>query len=227
MNFEGDLIHDAAYAFAFRTVEPRPDPPRRLLVLLHGVGADEQQLAPLGARVGGDTLVALPRGPRSISGGMLGWYRVGLAADGPQIVEEEAEEARLKLVEFVGQLQRRFEVPASRTVLAGFSQGGILAASAALTAPDCAARFAVLCGRLLPELEPRLAPAATLRRLDALIAHGRDDETLPVEWATRAHDWLTRLQVPHRVRLYDAGHELTPAMEADFLRWLGPIPEPD
>ncbi len=219
MREPGDLIHDAAYAFAFRTLEPRPGAPRRLLVLLHGVGGDEQQLAALGARVDQGTLVVLPRGQRSISGGMTGWYRVGLSADGPQIVEDEAEEARLKLVEFLGQLQNRFDIAASHTVVGGFSQGGILSASAALTAPSCVAGFSVLCGRILPEIEARLAPLEELATLHALIVHGRDDETLPISWSDRATDWLTQLGVRHELRLHDAGHELTQAMEDDLLRW--------
>lgn len=214
-----ELIHDAAYAFAFRVLQPQPDAPRRLLVLLHGVGGDEEQLASLGGQVVDDTLVVLPRGQRSISGGMLGWYRVGLSQDGPQIVEEEAEDARLKLIEFIGQLQGRFDIAPSRTVLGGFSQGGILGASAALTAPDRVAGFAVLCGRLLPEIEPMLGPHNALRRLQALIVHGRQDETLPVEWADRAAAWLRELRIAHEVHRHDAGHELTGAMEADFLRW--------
>lgn len=219
MRRAGDFVHDAAYAFAFRALEPRPDLPRSLLVLLHGVGGDEEQLAPLGTRVHDDVQVVLPRGQRSISGGMTGWYRVGLSADGPRIVEEEAEEARVKLVEFIGQLQQRFNIAAERTVVGGFSQGGILAASAALTHPSCMAGFAVLCGRILPELEPHLGPSADIARLNALVVHGRDDETLPVEWAERAARWLARLDVAHDLHLHEGGHSLTPPMEADFLCW--------
>lgn len=219
MKTPGTLIHEADYAFAFRTLDPRPDPPRSLLILLHGVGGDEEQLAAMGAAVAGDTLVVLPRGPRSISGGKQGWWRVGFSDDGPQIVEEEAEESRLKLIEFIGQLQSHFVVPPSHTVAAGFSQGGILAASAALTAPGCVAGFAVLCGRLLPEIEPRLGAADELAALDALIVHGRRDTRLPPEWAERATNRLQRLGVAHEVKLHDAGHELTDAMVQDFLQW--------
>lgn len=219
MKTPGPLIHEAQYAFAFRTLEPRPEAPRSLALLLHGVGGDEEQLAALGASLPGNAIVVLPRGPRSISGGMLGWYRVGFTDDGPRIVEEEAEESRLKLIEFIGQLQARFEVRPARTVVAGFSQGGILAASAALTAPRCVAGFAVLCGRLLPEIEPLLGPGDELHALDAFIVHGRQDSRLPPEWAERATQWLEDLGVGHRLVLHDAGHELTTAMQRDFAQW--------
>jgi phospholipase/carboxylesterase len=221
MKSPGDLTSAPDYALAFRTLEPVPQAPRRLLVLLHGVGGQELQLAALGARVDDDTLVVLPRAPRSIGEGMYGWFRVGFTSNGPQIVPEEAEDSRLQLIEFIGQLQQHYDVAASHTVVAGFSQGGILSASVALSAPQAVAGFGLLCGRILPELEPALASRDALATLDALIIHGRADDKLPVAWAERADGWLQRLGVPHRLQLHAAGHEFNPAMQADFLDWFG------
>lgn len=221
MKSPGDLVSTPDYALAFRTLEPVPASPRRLLVLLHGVGGQELQLASLGARVDDDTLVVLPRAPRSIGEGMYGWFHVGFASDGPRIVPEEAEDSRLQLIGFIGQLQQRHGIAPSQTVVAGFSQGGILSASVALSAPQAVAGFGLLCGRILPELEPVLAPRDRLATLDALIIHGRADNKLPVVWAERAHAWLQRLGVPHHLQLHAAGHEFTLAMQADFLDWFG------
>lgn len=219
MSAPGELVSAPDYALAFRRLEPLPESPRRLLVLLHGVGGHEGQLATLGARTGHDTLVVLARAPRSVGGDMFGWFRVAFTDEGPQIVAEEAEEARLQLIGFIGQLQRHHEIDPAHTVVAGFSQGGILSASAALTAPESVAGFAVLCGRLLPEIEPLLADGDALASLDALIVHGRKDDKLPLEWAERADAWLQRLDVPHRLRLHPGGHSLTPAMQDDFIDW--------
>ncbi len=221
MKSPGDLIGAPAYALAFRTLEPVPATPRRLLVLLHGVGGQELQLAALGACVDDDTLVVLPRAPRSIGEGMYGWFRVSFTSNGPQIVSEEAEDSRLQLIEFIGQLQQHHGIAPSHTVIAGFSQGGILSASVALSAPRAVAGFGLLCGRILPELESALASRDALATLDGLIIHGRADNKLPVAWAERADAWLQRLGVPHRLQLHVAGHEFTPAMQTDFLDWFG------
>lgn len=221
MTSHGDLISAPDYALSFRLLEPLPEHPRRLLLLLHGVGAHETQLAKLGARVDGDTLVVLPRAPRSVGGDMFGWFRVDFTDDGPQIVPEEAEDSRIKLIEFIGQLQAKHDIAPANTVVAGFSQGGILSAGAALTAPREVAGFALLCGRILPEIEPALGPRDALAMLHALVVHGRDDDKLPVAWAERADTWLRDLGVPHVLRLHEAGHELTTAMLQDFLAWFG------
>ncbi|MGJ4748504.1 hypothetical protein ACQV5M_19240, partial [Leptospira sp. SA-E8] len=110
-----------------------------------------------------------------------------------------------------------------RTVVAGFSQGGILSASVGLTAPERVQGFAVLAGRILPELEPMLASRDRLGRLHALIAHGRDDDKLPVSWAERAHAWLDTLGVAHALRLYPGGHGIGMTMAADFHDWVTPL----
>jgi phospholipase/carboxylesterase len=82
------------------------------------------------------------------------------------------------------------------------------------------AGFAILSGRILPELEPHLAPAEKLARLSAFIAHGRLDDKLPVTYAEHAHFWLTRLGVPHEMHLYSVGHALTADTIGDFSRWV-------
>ncbi|EIL94464.1 MULTISPECIES: alpha/beta hydrolase [Rhodanobacter] len=214
------LSNDPAFALAFRTLQPPPAQPTSLLVLLHGVGGNESNLAALGAEVDSHTLVVLPRGPITLGPMAFGWFRVAFSSNGPQIVASEADASRRILIDFIGQLQQAHGIDAAHTVVAGFSQGGILSASVALTAPERVAAFAVLAGRILPELEPLLASADRLFALRGYIAHGTHDDKLPVSWAQRSDDWLTRLGVAHETKLHPTGHELDASMRADFLAWL-------
>ena len=216
----GPLTIDPAFALAFRTLQPPPARPASLLVLLHGVGGNETNLAALGGAVDSDTLVVLPRGPITLGPDAFGWFQVAFTGSGPQIVASEADASRRTLIEFIGELQQAHGIVPAHTAVAGFSQGGILSASVALTAPECVAAFAVLAGRILPELEPQLAGAQRLSTLRGYIAHGLHDDKLPVEWAHRADALLTRLGVAHEAKLYPAGHALSTAMQADFLAWL-------
>jgi len=216
----GALITDPAFALHFRTIEPVPAAPRALLILLHGVGGNETNLGGLAAAVPQDTLVVLPRGPLAVGPLQFAWFRVAFGASGPQIAADEAEESRSLLIRFIEQLQTRHGVDAQHTTIAGFSQGGIMSASVALSAPERANAFAVLSGRILPELEPAIAPKERLSKLRGFVGHGKQDVKLPVSWAERADAWLHALGVSHVTKLYPAGHELTPAMVGDFLNWL-------
>lgn len=219
MKTYGPLFEDPAFALAFRTLQPPPEHPTSLLVLLHGVGGDETNLATLAAGAASGTLVVMPRGPVALGPHAFGWFRVAFTRAGPVIEAEEAEVSRRLLVGFIRQLQRRHGIDGDHTVVAGFSQGGILSASVALSEPERVAGFGILAGRILPELEPHVAVPSRLSRLRGYVAHGRLDEKLPVDWAHRAGAWLSDLGVLHELRLYPAGHALGAEMQADFLAW--------
>ena len=209
-----DTDHSLAYL-----ADAEPAEPPRLLVLAHGVGGNETNLAPLAARVPSDTVVVLARGPLTLGPGQYAWFRVAFGPHGPRPDLAAAETSRQRLATFVGEMQAHYGVPPTATVVAGFSQGGIMSASVALTRPDLVAGFGVLAGRILPELEPRLAAREALHSIRAFIGHGRDDSKLPVDWAHRADTWLTDLGVRHETHLYPGDHGLSPAMQDDFLGW--------
>ena len=111
----------------------------------------ELSLSDLAAGVDPHTLVVLPRGPLALGPNQCAWFRVAFTANGPQIVEREAEQARHTLIRFITQLQTQHHIAPEHTVVAGFSQGGIMSASVALTSPESVAGFGVLSGRILPE----------------------------------------------------------------------------
>lgn len=220
----GPLQQDAAFELSFRLRQPRPARPKACVLLLHGVGGSEMNLAELADAIDPDTLVVLPRGPLELAPGQFGWFRVAFTASGPSIVAAEAEQSRQNLIRFVAQLQAAYGIAAKNTVIAGFSQGGIVSASVALSAPEQVGGFAVLSGRILPELEPHIASNERLSTLRGFIAHGEFDNKLPVMWAQRADSLLTELGVVHETRLYPMGHEINTLVQSDFLRWLGDRP---
>ncbi|MET0290369.1 MAG: phospholipase, partial [Pseudoxanthomonas sp.] len=74
--------------------------------------------------------------------------------------------------------QQRLGIAPAKTLVAGFSQGGIMSASVALTSPGSVAGFGILSGRILPEFEPRIPQDIAMHDLHALILHGRHDSKL-------------------------------------------------
>lgn len=188
--------------------------PRARLLLLHGVGGNESNLAGLASYLPADLEVLLLQGPLQLAAQGFAWFQVNFTSNGPSINAGQAESSRERLLQFIRTLP---ELP---TVIAGFSQGGIMSASVGLSAPGLVAGFGLLSGRILPELEPKIAPAEELRSLTAFVAHGRHDDKLPLFWAERATALLQRLEVPHRTRIYEMAHELSAEEVRDFVEWL-------
>lgn len=217
------LQQDPNFELAFRIQQPQPVQPKALLVLLHGVGSTELSLSDLAAGIDPHTLVVLPRGPLALGPNQCAWFRVAFTANGPQIVEREAEQARHTLIRFITHLQTQHHIAPEHTVVAGFSQGGIMSASVALSAPERVAGFGILSGRILPELAPFVADGVRLQHLQALVAHGALDGTLPVTWAERSEQWLKQLGVMQTNLRYPIGHSISAAMQADFLGWVQPV----
>lgn len=214
-----DLQRPESPGLAYRVLMPAGER-RRLLVLLHGVSGNEGNLAAAARHAPPDTVVVLPRGPLPMGPDQFGWFQVQFTKTGPKIDPGQANASRRLLIGAVAGLQNLHGIDATHTVMAGFSQGGIMSAAVALTAPERLTGFGVLSGRILPELKPLLAPRAQLARLRAFIGHGRADETLPVSWAERADHWLTELGVPHELMIDDSGHGLTTPMLLAFQSWL-------
>lgn len=189
-------------------------------MLLHGVGSNETNLLSLADGVAPDTLVVLVRGPLMLGPGQYAWFRVAFTEQGPRIVPEEAESSRRALIALLAHLQQTHGLLPQRTVIAGFSQGGIMSASVALSAPQALAGFGLLSGRILPELQPHIAPRAALAGMSAFVGHGEHDTKLPVDWAHKSGALLRDLGVAHTLRLYPVDHGISARMQADFLEWL-------
>ena len=215
-----DLHTDASSGLRYRVRLPVPAQIARCVVLLHGVGSNEIHMADVATGVDAQTLVIFAQGPLQLGPQQFAWFRVAFTASGPSIVPEEAQSSRKALIAFVQSLQTQYSVQPEQTVIAGFSQGGIMSASVGLSAPQQVSGFAILSGRILPELAPYIADKDALQKLRVLVAHGEHDSKLPVMWAQRSDQWLTELGVQHTVKLYPIDHTISAAMHTDFLAWL-------
>ena len=140
-----------------------------LLILLHGVGANEAQMAQLAPEFDGRFIVVSVRSPLVLGPNAYGWFHVSFTAQGPVIVAAEAEAGWRYLAQFIDEAVATYDADPARVFLAGFSQGGIMALATLLTAPEKVAGAVVMSGRLLPEVLPmrpprRIAGEATTHR---------------------------------------------------------------
>jgi phospholipase/carboxylesterase len=191
------------------------------LLLLHGVGSNESGFIELAQQMDPRLVVILVRGPLVLAPGRFAFFQVRFTPSGPAIDATQAERSRATLLEFIRQLPASHGVDPKRIWIAGFSQGGIMSASVALTAPASVAGFGVLSGRILPEVLPQVQHGPALGKVQAFVSHGIYDQTLGIHFAHHAREVLSGLGVPLAYTEYAAGHALDEEMIADFQRWLG------
>jgi phospholipase/carboxylesterase len=212
-NSFSDPVREPESGIFFRKACSSSAPKGRLL-LLHGVGSNEANLASLAASLPADLEILLLRGPLQVGPQGFAWYQVNFTSNGPSFNQEQAESSRQLLLRFIKAL------PPLPTVIAGFSQGGIMSSSVGVTEPEMVKGFALLSGRMLREIDPRIAAADRLKSVSAFIAHGLQDNVLPVDWAKEADAWLERIGVAHETHFYTMAHEIIAEELADFSAWL-------
>ncbi|WP_025916019.1 alpha/beta hydrolase [Herminiimonas sp. CN] len=190
------------------------------LILLHGVGANEAGLAELGLRQDPRLLVVLPRGPIAFGPAQFGWFTVNFTTTGPVINPAQAEQSRQALIDFIGGLPDAHNVDPDRIWIAGFSQGGIMSASVALTRPDKVSGFGILSGRILPEIAPIMADRESLSGLRGYVSHGLHDQKLSIDFARHSQRLLNEQGVALDYHEYPAGHEFNETMQQGFCLWI-------
>jgi phospholipase/carboxylesterase len=196
-----------------------------LLVLLHGVGANERQMAALAPAFDPRFVVVSARSPLPLGRGPSGqeafaWFHVTFTPEGPVIEREEAAAGWAHVARFVDEAVAAYGADPARVYVGGFSQGGIMALAALLTAPERIAGAVAMSGRLLPEVLPHAAPPDALRGREVLIVHGAADDKLGVHLARWAREQLARVPLALTYRELPMGHTVTPESLAVVSAWL-------
>ena len=123
----------------YMTVHPDDYDPNRkypLVIMLHGFGANMQDLAGLSPVISSTGYVyAFPNGPESVelAPGFVGysWTHPDRRRD-----PEEDAKSREKLLGFFGEVMEQYGVEPGNAALGGFSQGGRMAYLCGLSRPD-------------------------------------------------------------------------------------------
>lgn len=205
--------------------KPRIAPPEGekppLLLLLHGVGSNERDLAGLAPLLDGRLVVLSLRAPVGLGPGAFGWYPVQWTAEGPVGDPVQARASRDAIVQFIAGAVEKYGADSRRVYLMGFSQGAIMSLYVALTQPETVAGIVAMSGRLLPEAFAERVPEERLSGLPILAVHGTSDTVLPISEGRQINARLSSLPLAFSYREYEGmGHEVTQQSLGDIAAWL-------
>ncbi|MCY4013063.1 MAG: alpha/beta hydrolase-fold protein [Gammaproteobacteria bacterium] len=194
------------------------------VIWLHGLGADGNDFEPVAAMLdlANPVRFVFPHAPTravTINGGMemRAWYDVDPRAplSGTADIETSASQ-----VEELVEAEEARGIPRDRVVLAGFSQGGVIALHLGLRST---ARFAgIMALSTYVHDHEHIGEEVSFASIDVpiLMAHGQMDPMIPIARAITSRESLTSLGYDVDWRVYGMGHQVCPEEIADISAWL-------
>jgi len=188
-----------------------------LVIVMHGRGADNRDLADLAPLVDDGYRWVFPNAPRSFSpypGMSYGrsWFD-GWPPEGDTILV-----ARQMLLELIDDLLERYPTTPGKVVLAGFSQGALMAFDVGYRAQVQLAGIVAMSGALF---EDDRGDLDAHRDIPVLVIHGTGDEMIPVKAARRARFVLEEHGIHPEYHELPMGHHVSDEsmrIVRDFLR---------
>src|SRR5467141_798543 len=170
-------------------IEPRASRASALVVLLHGYGANGDDLIALGdgwRRSLPDAAFVAPNAPQTIPGvpGGLQWFPLTLRD--PSEYWRGVAAAQPALDRFLDAELARYRLTADRLVLVGFSQGSMMALHAGLRRAVAPAGIVAYSGLLAGPVHL----AETKVRPPVLLVHGEADDMIPIDALHMAREAL-------------------------------------
>jgi phospholipase/carboxylesterase len=168
-----------------------------LVILLHGYGANGQDLISLGefwAAALPNTAFIAPDAPEDIPyAGAQGFQWFDLTMRDPNELSRGVDHAGPGLARVIGRELEGAGVPPSRLALVGFSQGTMMALHVGLRMGDPPAAIVGLSGVIAAG--ERL-PAECSSRPPVMLVHGTDDQVIPVDAIHLTREALAAAEVP-------------------------------
>jgi phospholipase/carboxylesterase len=202
---DAELVEFRDWIFRFR---PATATPSRLLVMVHGWTGDENSMWIFARKLPAQITVMAPRGPYPVLGGGFTW-RDGKPETWSLPVLDELRPSAEALIGLIDDWSKANGFNASQIGLIGFSQGAALSYALAFLHPDRIRSLAVLSG-FIPGGAQEFLSRRLLDGKVVYIAHGRQDQIVPVQEARTS---VTLLESSGARVIYcesDGGHKVSP-----------------
>ena len=197
-------------------VELDGDPTAPLIVAMHGIGSNENDLPPAFTSREGRAAFAFPRSPLPHPPGYA-WYRlIRIGVPDPASFEQGLE----TLDAWLDELRKRPGMAERPLILSGFSQGAIMSLSYALRHPEKVSGVMAFSG-YVPDfvLEALPAPSPDAPKPQVFLTLGRRDALFPFSRLEEAAQALSTRGIHSEVFAHDGGHEIPREAMAAATAW--------
>jgi phospholipase/carboxylesterase len=208
------------------------DSPEFAVIWMHGLGADGSDFVPIIPELGLNTDIGIrfifpnaPEIPVTCNGGyvMPAWYDIISLDSTSRVVDETGILRTRQQIRQLILRENQRGIHCSRIVLAGFSQGGAIAYTTALTHPERLAGIIALSTYIPSQrlIDSELTHANA--GLPVFAAHGTEDDVVAPELGIRARDHVIGKGYPVTWREYPMPHSLCIEEVLDIGEWLNQL----
>jgi phospholipase/carboxylesterase len=183
--------------------------PKQIVIMLHGVGADGENLLGLAyefCKILPDAYFAAPNGCQPYDGGGNGYQWFSLWDRTPTELLKGLQAAHPFVKEFIDEKCEEFNLNYSDVVLLGFSQGSMMSFHTAFRLPETIAGVIAYSGAMV-DYDPD--PLEISAKPPTIIIHGKADEVVPFKLSHLAFHGLKKLgvEVTHN-EIDNLGHSI-------------------
>jgi len=202
--------------------------PSRAVIWMHGLGADGTDFVPIVPQLSlpshADIRFIFPNAPMApvtINGGyvMRSWYDIK-SLDQSEAERANADDIARSVQRISAIIDQQIEagIPADKIVLAGFSQGGVIALHTALHYPQTVSGVMAL-STYFPNADSALA-AHNKSNFPIFSGHGTEDDVVPHVLAARYRETFKEQGFEMTVRDYPIPHSVSMEEIHDIGLWL-------
>ena len=193
----------------------------RVLLLVHGYGADEKDLGGLLTYLDpeGRFLTVLPRGPVAAPPGFA-WYDLASVGGGGG-TDQGFLDALDELDALLEEVCAEHDKPRGEAIVAGFSQGAALAVALGLRVSERPHPAAIIAmSAYLPSVDGLTYDWEAAKDIPVLVQHGTDDPLIPAEQGRTLAKTLEDHGAPVVYRDYPMQHQVALESVQDAHAWL-------
>jgi thioredoxin 1 len=201
-----------------------PPTAARVLLLVHGYGADERDLGGVLPYLDpeGRFLTVLPRGPVAAPPGFA-WFDLASVQPGP-VTDVTFTAALDELDDLLDAVCAEYDRARGEAVVGGFSQGAALALALGLRRSERAHPAGVLAfSSYLPDVEGVELDWDAGQSIPVLVQHGTDDPLIPVAGGRALAQTLMERGVPTTFAEFPMGHSVAIAGLEEAKAWLDAV----
>lgn len=192
----------------------------KVLLLMHGLGSDENDLFSFSNFIDDSWTVFSLRAPLKHTNGKYAWYSMNLKNGARDRNFDDIENSGKKLKEFLSYAKEKYNFNEDEVYIGGFSQGSIMSLYFGLYFPELISGMACFSGLLLDDIQLSKIDKEKAKELNIFMSHGKLDKIVPIDEARKAKAFLEKQNIPIIYKEYAEKHTISRQNLTDFLTWV-------